>query len=213
MRGNYLRILLFIVFILFLMIITALSAIGVLDSIFILPSRNRDLLNIDVEYSKDIPNIEVMVNALQSNDWYVVAVASNRLRVLNQNKGLSENEIEYVSNLIWQRIESKGHWWRFGWDLNESDYSFFISEAMESFASFGEPALLIVGEALVKEDPFVRLQACYSIPSLLKYNSLESVTSAGIIEVVHKVSNEDSEEEVRIACTHANNLFETYEIQ
>jgi hypothetical protein len=163
------------------------------------------LERVEAAASSAPPDIELLTNALDGGDWFVAAVAAERIGQLRQSNKLQSEQIDIAIESLFDALGSSGHWWRFGWDRDEAEFEQFRSAAIEAAAKFGPETLSELPVVLSSDSPFKREAACWIVFDLLRNNAIEETTFIKyvVIDRVENLAENDPDNGVKAACMAA----------
>lgn len=176
---------------------------GLVDAILIARDRPQRLSRVDSASNNNPPDIEFLIDALQGPDWYVAAVAAERIGQLWQSGSLENGQATIAVQALFSALASDGHWWRFGWDRDEPEFEQFRGAAIASAAKFGAKIYPRLLAATNSNSPFEREAACWITLGVLKSDPGTQVTLIewGIRERIESLAQSDPCEGVRASCT------------
>jgi hypothetical protein len=183
----------------------AVLSTGLVDDAFAARNRSGVLNRIEVASNSDPPDVEFLIDALSKADWFVAAVAAERMGQLGQSDKLESEQVDVAVQSLFEALASAGHWWRFGWDRDEPEFEQFRSAAIEAASKFGPEAIPMLLSATSSDSPFEREAACWTTLSMLKSGSVDRTALAkqGVLERIHSLAQDDLDERVQAACTSA----------
>jgi hypothetical protein len=173
----------------------AVLSIGIVD----------DVLRVEVTSSTDPPDIEFLTDMLGGADWYVAAVAAERIGLLLQSNELEPEQANGAIRALFKSLASGGHWWRFGWDKDEPEFEQFRGAAIEAIARSGPVSLPWLLTATSSNSPFEREASCWIAFLMLKNNSVDQAVLAkqGISQRIDDLAWNDPNRMVKTACVSA----------
>jgi hypothetical protein len=180
---------------------------GLVDDIYLARVRPRMLGQVEMASNRNPPDVESLVSALGRPDWFVAAIAAERLGFLGQSGELEPEQVDTVLQSLFEALSSDGHWWRFGWDRDEPEFEQFRGAAIEAVAGFGPEAIPLLLVAIDSQSPLEREDACWIALDMLRSDLVDQAALADPDFVVHVagLARSDSNEWVRAACTSATN--------
>jgi hypothetical protein len=183
----------------------ALLSIGIVDDVFIVRNRPDMLDRIEVASSTDPPDIEVLTDMLSEADWYVAAVAAERIGQLWQSNQLEPEQANVAISALFKALASGGHWWRFGWDRDEPEFEQFRGAAIEATAKAGPESLPWLLTATSSDSPFEREASCWIVFLIIKNNSVDqaALVEQGISQRIDDLAWNDPNRMVKAACVSA----------
>lgn len=181
-------------------------SIGLLDETIIARNRSAMLSRVEVASNDSPPDIEFLIKALTSTDWFVAGVAADRLGQLWQSGEITSEQADIVVRSLFEALASGGHWWRFGWDNEDPEFAQFRGAVIEAVSKFGINALTPLSGAMNSDSPFEREAACWIAGNMLDTGLSQEFTSAnlGITERLESLADSDPNEGVRAACESIN---------
>ena len=120
-------------------------------------------------------------------------------------------QVDFALDSLFQALAAGGHWWRFGWDREESEFQRFRGAAIEATAKFGSAALPMLWRAVRSHSPFEREAACWIVVSMVKDGSIDHahLFEAGVLDGVRDLAKNDSDPAVRESCMSAVTRIES----
>jgi len=178
--------------------------------------RTSQLRSLDDAMTSEPPDIVFLTQSLRSSDWYIAARAADRLRILRLEGRLEGDKAALALSSLIQGLASGGHWWRFGWDREETDYEAFRGAAIEAVAAFGEEGLPYIVTATTSRSPDAREAACWVLLTMLKRASIDpdsGVITSEVSTRVQVLADNDESFEVRVACGSVQDWVASHESQ
>ena len=177
-------------------------SIGLVDDVLIARNHSAMLRRVKAASESDPPDIEVLTKALRGTDWFVAAAAAERIGQIRQSGDLEPEQTDVAVQALFEALAAGGHWWRFGWDMEEPEFAQFQGAAIEATARFGLEALPALATATDGNSPFEREAACWITLSMLKSGSVDRTTlvERDILERIEGLALNDPDERVKTAC-------------
>jgi len=166
------------------------------------------LNRVEIASNSNPPNVKYLISALSGPDWFVAAVAAERLGQLQKTGQLKPEQASVVLQSLFKVLASSGHWWRFGWDRDEPEFEQFRSSAIEAIAKFGPQVYPKLRVAVNSENSFEREAACWIALSMLRKElaNQEVLVEQGVYERIEYLAQNDTNKGVQAAC---RNICET----
>ena len=182
---------------------------GLVDSISAVRRRPDKLARVKAAAGSIPPDIALLTDALDGVDWFVAAVAAERIGQLRQSNKLEPGQVDIAVRSLFEALGSGGHWWRFGWDRDEAEFGQFRGAASEAAARFGSKTLSELPAALSSDNPFKQEAACWIVIDLLRSNAIEKTTliEYGVGDRVENLAKNDLDSSVKAACMAAQDML------
>jgi hypothetical protein len=204
------RFLLFLPLLVCVLLVYVTLVTGIVDDVFITRNREASVNQIELAIESDPPNIEYLIDALNGADWYVSAVAADRLGQLAESSKIDETQINIVIHSLLEALANNGHWWRFGWDREDAEYELFRSAAIEAVSKYGSEALPDVAQATNSDNHYEREAACWIVLTMFKHGWADQtdLANSNIPERIESLAQSDPNENVKSACMSAQKVLE-----
>ncbi len=147
---------------------------GTIDKL-ILNHNRQDALR-EIEIASEVPYIDIdsLIDALDNPDWYVVAIATQKIGEIKDAGNLDSNKEDRVVSFLFKSLMRNGHWWRFGWDRDELEFQQFRAVSISVTAKFGISILQNIKKAVDGENPYEQETACWVMREMLQKDIVNS---------------------------------------
>lgn len=179
-----------------------LPGINIIEQVVLERSRAEKVEEIKLASQEPSDNWIVLIKALDSTNWYVVAVATQAIsEVKHQGKVNAEMENEAM-NSIFSTLIRKGPWWRFGWDRETAEFQQFQAVGISTVADFGISALPTLDKALRGENYRSQEIVCWILSDMLRKGLLDRniLVVNGVYEQINTIVSNTRNIEVDAAC-------------
>jgi hypothetical protein len=175
---------------------------GVVEFVLTSLCRNGMLDRVKVASEQTPTDMGALTDSLGGPDWYVAAVAAERIRELWLAGKLEPAQAESAVSSLLEAVASRGHWWRFGWDLEESDYERFRGAVIKAIAAFGSTAMPTLLQATVSRKPLAREVACWAALEMTGADpTSKTLIERQVLPRAEHLAQHDPDPGVRIACS------------
>jgi HEAT repeat protein len=155
------------------------------------------------------PDVSYMLGVLRSPSWAVAMRAMSSLSTLISHDVISTEEEQLIAESLLHILAKKGHWWRFGWDLDEPEYHGFRETAVSTLSALGEVATEPLAEALDSRQKGKQEAACWVLANMVRTGriDMDHAKATELLGRASQLTQSSPHENVRSSCSRVLELI------